>query len=197
MATKPICKIDGCGKAVSSRGWCEMHYTRWKRHGDPLANFKTVKGEPRRFFREIVLTYKGDECLIWPYGRDGDGYARLYDPAYGNQKIVARLVCEEIHGPQPLDRPMARHICGMGHKGCVAPSHLVWATAKENSLDRLRHGTDCRGERSPNAKLEEADVRSIITLKGIEPGRSLARRFGVTPSLISRIHRRKAWAHLK
>lgn len=30
------CSIEDCGKKVTARGWCSAHYTRWKRHGDPL-----------------------------------------------------------------------------------------------------------------------------------------------------------------
>ncbi|MDX3345877.1 HNH endonuclease signature motif containing protein [Streptomyces sp. ME02-6987-2C] len=30
------CTIDGCGGEHMARGYCEKHYTRWKRHGDPL-----------------------------------------------------------------------------------------------------------------------------------------------------------------
>lgn len=31
---KSICTVEGCAKAAGSvRGWCVMHYTRWKRHG--------------------------------------------------------------------------------------------------------------------------------------------------------------------
>lgn len=35
------CQIGGCQKPIRiiSRGWCEMHYTRWLRHGDPLHTF--------------------------------------------------------------------------------------------------------------------------------------------------------------
>lgn len=28
---------ETCGKPVKTRGWCTRHYTRWLRHGDPLA----------------------------------------------------------------------------------------------------------------------------------------------------------------
>lgn len=28
------CKEDGCYKSVSARGWCSMHYKRWRLHGD-------------------------------------------------------------------------------------------------------------------------------------------------------------------
>lgn len=28
------CSIDGCEKPVLGRGWCNMHYSRWRRNGD-------------------------------------------------------------------------------------------------------------------------------------------------------------------
>lgn len=31
------CKVDGCEGLVDSRGWCGMHYMRWRRLGDPVA----------------------------------------------------------------------------------------------------------------------------------------------------------------
>lgn len=34
------CSIDGCGKIVRSRGWCNAHYIRWRIHGDPLVSTK-------------------------------------------------------------------------------------------------------------------------------------------------------------
>jgi hypothetical protein len=28
------CKVEGCEKPSFRRGWCNMHYTRWRRYGD-------------------------------------------------------------------------------------------------------------------------------------------------------------------
>lgn len=33
---KRLCSIDGCGRAHLARGWCQIHYERWSRNGDPL-----------------------------------------------------------------------------------------------------------------------------------------------------------------
>ena len=30
-----VCKEDGCEKEVHSRGWCSIHYQRWRKYGDP------------------------------------------------------------------------------------------------------------------------------------------------------------------
>lgn len=29
------CAIDGCERRAQARGWCKMHWKRWRRHGDP------------------------------------------------------------------------------------------------------------------------------------------------------------------
>lgn len=30
------CSINGCEKPSWARGWCAMHWTRWRRHGSPF-----------------------------------------------------------------------------------------------------------------------------------------------------------------
>lgn len=37
MMSRGVCSIDGCGKPHLARGWCKMHWERWKSNGDPLA----------------------------------------------------------------------------------------------------------------------------------------------------------------
>lgn len=35
MAEDRVCSIPDCGKPSAARGWCQGHYVRWKKHGDP------------------------------------------------------------------------------------------------------------------------------------------------------------------
>jgi 5-methylcytosine-specific restriction endonuclease McrA len=31
-----LCSVNGCSRLIASRGWCGLHYARWRRDGDPL-----------------------------------------------------------------------------------------------------------------------------------------------------------------
>jgi HNH endonuclease len=38
------CSIRGCSKPSRQRGWCYMHYYRWRRHGDPQRTLRPYRG---------------------------------------------------------------------------------------------------------------------------------------------------------
>ena len=46
------CDIEGCGRAVESRDWCIVHYSRWMRTGDPLGVRRVTRltEQPYRLF---------------------------------------------------------------------------------------------------------------------------------------------------
>lgn len=189
-----ICSIQNCGKPHAARGWCSVHYNRWRTNGDPLSG-GTSMGEAYRYYRDIVLTYNGDECLSWPYARDSGGYGRLR--VAGKGQSVHRLICEEANGPPPSGEHEAAHSCGRGHEACVAKRHLFWKTPKENSSDKFVHGTVTRGEVNSSAKLTENDVRSIRSLRGVMPQSKIASLFGVGQSCVGKIHSGTNWGWLE
>lgn len=189
-----ICAVPGCGKVHYGLGWCKMHYARVRTHGDPLAG-PTPIGEPARYLREEVLTYEGDECLIWPYGRNEQGYAICHRD--GRNHFASRLVCEDTHGQAPSPGHQAAHGCGNGHLGCVTKRHLRWATPTENKADELMHGTRCRGESAPTAKLTEDQVRAVRRLLASVTPTDVAKFYGVHPATIAAIRDGKSWAWLE
>lgn len=42
----PPCAVEGCQNPMAVRGWCNIHYTRWKRHGDPTFTLTPGRGKP-------------------------------------------------------------------------------------------------------------------------------------------------------
>ena len=147
-----ICSVEGCQKpSFGRKGWCNAHYKRWYRHGDPLGG-GTAKRELQSYLQEVVLPFDRDECLTWPYTKNGGGYGQI---RVGYKKLlVHRIVCEEVNGPPPTPKHEAAHNCGKGHLGCCAPKHLRWATRAENQADRHIHGTAYWGRAAKATALE-------------------------------------------
>ena len=41
--TDGTCSVDGCGRPSRVRGWCVMHYGRWRRHGNVLTVLRKME----------------------------------------------------------------------------------------------------------------------------------------------------------
>ena len=188
-----VCCVPGCGRPVLYLNLCSPHYHRNRRHGNPLGG-TTGRGEAERFFA-IASAYSGDDCLLWPYGRNNMGYAcmtRRSKPR-GESRLVHRRLCIIENGPPPTPKHEAAHNCGRGADGCVTKSHLQWKTHTENMADTVKHGTHISGERVPNSKLTEIAVREIRAIGRSIPLTPIARQFGVSTSTISLILRNEIW----
>lgn len=133
MADYRLCSIPECGRTHKSNSYCNMHYLRLRRHGDPLKTVKTPNGEASSFYQEVVLQYDGYECLTWPYACNADGYGMVWRD--GKLNNVHRLLCEAIHGPPPTPDHQAAHSCGNGGLGCSTKRHLSWKTRIQNKED--------------------------------------------------------------
>lgn len=194
MATQHICSIDGCGKKHQSRGYCKSHAYRFRTHGNPLVKKQASFEEIDVFYNEIAVAFGGDECLIWPFARNPNGYPRVYQN--GGKKYAHRVICEKVHGAGPEGKPDVAHSCGNGHLGCVNPKHLRWATKRENTQDTVLHGTKSRGERHGNSKLTESDVREIRLLCETHTQKQVAALFNVGRHAITDIIAGRNWAWL-
>lgn len=182
------CSIAGCEQAKIARGWCRRHYYRWIRNGDPCGG-RTAPGVPMQWLQKHA-TYRGDECLIWPFRRGGRGYAYLKNAP------ACRTMCELSRGPAPSPSHEVAHSCGSGHLGCINPRHLRWATKSENEADKRKHGTLRRGSKIAWAKLTEADVYMIRCISRSQPEHITASIFGVSRSTINLILNDKTWRHV-
>ncbi|RJG43730.1 helix-turn-helix transcriptional regulator [Mesorhizobium sp. DCY119] len=139
-------------------------------------------------FIERALTLDTDDCVLFPYGRNASGYARLRvgeKHAYGHV-----IVCQRAHGTRPTPEHQAAHSCGNGHLGCINPKHLSWKTPEGNASDAVAHGTVARG---PKLTLE--GIKSIRAIAEVMRYRDIARMFSVGGDAISNAVRGKTWKH--
>lgn len=188
------CSVDGCDRAARTKGYCDLHYSRLLRNGSADVD-GTLRGEPMRYLNEVVMAHEGDECLIWPYSRNSEGYGQVWDGTRMDR--VHRIVCGRVHGPAPTDGHEGAHSCGRGQDGCVAPGHVRWDTRVGNFADKIGHGTHNRGERNEQHKLTEDDVRLMRSMKGRMKHSEIAEAFGVSRSNVSLILSGKSWAWLE
>lgn len=194
QGNRNICSADGCNRPSLLRGFCSAHYTRLRVHGDietggPLKNLYGAA----KSFMETASTHVGDDCLVWPFPDNGNGYPQGW---YNGRKISAhRMVCILAHGEPPGQRMQAAHSCG--NRMCVNPRHLRWATAKENIADKRVHGTQRCGAQSWNAKLTDEAVRQIRQMAGTTSCGEIGKKYGVSASTIQEVVARKTWRHVK
>lgn len=92
----------------------------------------------RMEFARACLDLRTDECVAHPWPRSHeDGYAGLTDE-HGQRSYVHRWIATQVHGPCPHPGWHAAHNCG--NAACCNPAHIAWKSAKDNALDRVRHG---------------------------------------------------------
>ncbi|OZE95082.1 hypothetical protein CH302_19270 [Rhodococcus sp. 15-2388-1-1a] len=185
------CSIAECTTPAKTRGWCEMHYTRWRRHGDTAATLRS-----REDTVAAVLTHhmKGDApetgCWLWPHTIADTGYGTFVHA--GTRYGAHRVSHEAFNGPIP-DGMCVRHTCDV--RACINPAHLIVGTQAENIGDMVERDRQCTGMRNGQAKLTDAqiaDIRRRYALGGITQYQ-LADEYSVRQPAISRIVRGLRW----
>lgn len=187
------CSVEFCKSPSRGLGFCNTHYKRFKKFGSPFKTKSTPKGDAQKFYRDVVLTYEGDACLIWPYTRN-DGYGALKRD--GQMGLVSRFICEDLYGPPPEPDWQASHYCGRGADGYVTKKHMRWASRSENQMDTVIHGTHRRGERNAHAKLTQNQVKYVLSMRGEKSMAALGRELAVSTTTIYCIMKGKRWTWL-
>lgn len=133
--------------------------------------------------------YLGEECLIWPYSRNHQGYGQL--GYFGKVRKAHTVMCMMAHGTKPTPIHQAAHSCGNGHLGCVHPKHLSWKTPRENRLDTSAHG---RGYKHRGKELRPEIVRQIRASP--KSYLEIAAEFGVYWGTVGKIKRGELYPNL-
>ncbi len=124
-----------------------------------------------------------------------DGYRIAWiklDDGTAKTVVVHILILRTFVGERP-SRYQTRHLDGNRSNNRL--ENLAWGTTWENWEDRLRHGTDSRGERHPQAKLKLSQVRAIrkALSRGAVTPKDLGKKYGVTRAAIYDIKWGRSW----
>jgi hypothetical protein len=146
-----ICAVEDCGDlaAPGRKGWCDKHYKRWYKHGDPLAVEFIVGDDDARFWSKVskdgpIPEHRPELGPCWPWTGDTDesGYGIFtYNDAGGSRKKTRahRWLLGHLRG-KPLSREVVGEEDGCHHcdnPPCCNPAHLYVGTRAENVGDAV------------------------------------------------------------
>lgn len=129
-------------------------------------------------------------CWLWT-GNIVAGYGTL--GTWSDNNVRGTIKAHRLSLSMKLGRPLtddekALHHCDA--RSCVNPEHLYAGTTLDNAADAIERDRYLRGERSPRARLTNAqaeEIRSLYTDGARQV--DIAAQFGVHQTVISRIVR--------
>lgn len=184
------CVETGCKRDIVARGLCGMHYQR-RRNDGTLQSYVPLPRPARTLserFHAIGWTETNEGCWEWNGARTPGGYGMISSGkgSGGYRPLVASRVAWQLEYGDPGEHVIC-HACD--NPPCVNPAHLFIGTKADNNRDMANKKRTRNGERRPQAKISDADVKAIrkrYTDGGISQAK-LAREYGVTQSAISLI----------
>lgn len=142
----------------------------------------------------IWITFDGEPREM-TLRQNRQGHLRVGLTKDGKQvwKFVHHLVLEAFVGPRPKGK-QCRHLNGVPTDNRA--ENLAWGTAKENTDDKVRHGTIPFGSRHGNAKMTEEMVARFRQEIKTKSASQIAREVGLHPTTVQKAVRGAFWKHV-
>lgn len=119
------CVLDECEGLRVAKGYCDKHYRRWKKHGDPNKVETIIGDDLARFWSHVDIGTDGHWLWRAAVNEKGYGTWRLR----GATTLVHRFSYEHFVGKIPNGLQID-HLCRT--PSCVNPDHLEPVTHDEN-----------------------------------------------------------------
>lgn len=147
-----------------------------------ISNFGRVRNSVWGYIRTVRPARNGNYL-----------YVTLHKGRFKKNRFIHRLILTEFVGP--ANRRQCRHLNGNACDNRI--ENLKWGTCLENNHDKKTHGTERRGSRHQNSKLDESQVLKIREL--FESGYSqtkISKLYNISLVQIHRIVHKKRWQWL-
>jgi len=147
-----------------------------------------------RFWNNLDRTEGENKCWIWKLYCTRDGYGQV--KFKGKNVGAHRIAFELFHKRKIVEGLFILHSCD--NCKCCNPLHLREGTHQENINDKVLRNRQAQGEtsgRSTLTKVQVVEIRNKYT-EGILTYTKLGIEYGVDPTTISKIIRRKTWKHI-
>lgn len=124
------------------------------------------------------------------------GVSLIRDDGTKTNRVVHRMVLEAFAEPPEAGADVTRHLNGRPHDNRLG--NLAWGTTKENSADKVAHGTAQVGEKNGYARLTDTQV---VEMRALYAGggwsfKRIAQRYRVHIKTAHQAIRRRTWKHL-
>lgn len=152
-----------------------------------VSNLGRIYSYPRSgTFGKVIRQFSGGRYLTVSLSKKNRHKTRL----------VHHLILEAFIGFRPFGTE-CRHLDGNQQNNKL--DNLRWGTHSTNMQDKVRHGTDNRGEKHKMSKLTNLDICEIRYLYSVCKLSQLvlADRFGVRRRTINYIINKQTWRHIK
>jgi len=141
------------------------------------------------WFWSKVARVEENDCWLWLGNLSHNGYGISRSLLrYSGEQRAHRFSFSSFIGPIPFDY-LVLHRCD--NRRCVNPRHLFLGSPQSNMDDKVSKNRQARMEKHGNAKLTMLQVEGI--LKDTRVLREVARDYGVSKVLISKIRRNHSW----
>ena len=143
--------------------------------------------------------FEEGDCLIWEGPYTSNGYPVVRDSELRRRVLVRRPLWEELTGkpiPYGWNATMrCKNPCcvSFGHMRLRTYSQIVQQAADEGKLSSpSRRASIAKAMQSRSSKVKTQETAQEIR-NHPEPIRATAVKYGVSPSVVSRIRRNEAW----
>lgn len=175
IGSTPPCKIDGCERKISQKGYCAKCL-----HAMPLS-------------KRLPLYFDEKESGCWEWnGFKRRGYGGV---TINNKFAIAHRISYELYVGEIPEGMLVRHRCD--NRACVNPKHLEVGHHADNMQDMVERMRSCSGEKFWSAKIKDED--RIVICELVRRGHhqdDIAKIYDVRQSTVSSIWKKYGKSNL-